>query len=176
MKTEVLDSQIVICGRGGQGVLFLTCLIGEVAAAAGCSVISSETHGMAMRGGSVISCIRIGPYASPHIPAGRADFMLALSEDEMQLNRHLLNRESGRAFVNTARKKRHCVDASKLALACGSALAANLVMLGFAAAHGSFPLGCDAISRMLAHLSPERHRPINLRAFAAGYEACTDQR
>ena len=112
-------------------MLFLTCLIGEVAAAAGCSVISSETHGMAMRGGSVISCIRIGPYASPHIPAGRADFMLALSEDEMQLNRHLLNRESGRAFVNTARKKRHCVDASKLALACGSALAANLVMLGF---------------------------------------------
>jgi indolepyruvate ferredoxin oxidoreductase, beta subunit len=171
MKSAACDPQIVICGRGGQGVLFLTRLIGEVATATGCSVISSETHGMAMRGGSVISCIRIGPYASPHIPAGRADIILALSDEELQLNRHLLNSATGCVFVNTSRRKKHSVDASKLALTCGSALAVNLVLLGFAAAHDPFPLRYKTILQTLEHLGPERHRPVNLKALTAGYDA-----
>lgn len=171
MKTTACTTQMVLCGRGGQGVLFATRLIDEVAVAAGHNVISSETHGMAMRGGSVISCIRIGRYASPFIRSGQADIMLALSEDEAQMYRHLLNRSSGIAFVNAAGRRRGCVDATKLARDSGSALAANLVLLGFAAAHALFPFACVDIVVVLERLSPERHRQSNLRALAAGHEA-----
>ncbi|MGD9819815.1 MAG: 2-oxoacid:acceptor oxidoreductase family protein, partial [Desulfomonilaceae bacterium] len=55
-------SQIVLCGRGGQGVVFLTRLIGDISTSKGLNVISAETHGMAVRGGSINSCVKIGDY------------------------------------------------------------------------------------------------------------------
>ena len=67
MPKKKIETQIVICGRGGQGVLFLTRLLDEVALSRGNNVISFETHGMAMRGGSVVSYIKIGNFNSPLI-------------------------------------------------------------------------------------------------------------
>lgn len=59
--------ELVICGRGGQGVVFLTRLIGELVTEKGLDVVSSETHGMAVRGGSINSHLRIGSFLlSPH--------------------------------------------------------------------------------------------------------------
>ena len=52
-------------------------------------VISSETHGMAMRGGSVVSYVRIGNYKSPLIRAGQADIILSLAEQELALYMHI---------------------------------------------------------------------------------------
>ena len=57
--------QIAITGRGGQGVLFLTRILSECALEMGLEVIASETHGMAMRGGSVISTLKVGPFRGP---------------------------------------------------------------------------------------------------------------
>ena len=56
-------SELILCGRGGQGIVFLTRLIGDIVTAKGLDVISSETHGMAVRGGSINSHLRIGPYS-----------------------------------------------------------------------------------------------------------------
>ncbi|MHA2105829.1 MAG: indolepyruvate oxidoreductase subunit beta [Candidatus Hodarchaeales archaeon] len=75
--------QIVIAGVGGQGIVTLTELIGESAIKAGLKVTGAETHGMAQRGGSVVSHLRIGlnPIA-PLIADGTADIILALEPSE----------------------------------------------------------------------------------------------
>ncbi len=75
-------SEMVLCGRGGQGIVFLTRLIGEIATAKGLNAISSETHGMAVRGGSINSHLRIGPFFSSLIRQGQADFLLSLDPSE----------------------------------------------------------------------------------------------
>ena len=66
-----MKQQIIVSGLGGQGALTLTRLLAEAAAALGLPVITSETHGMAQRGGTVISMIKVGPFRGPLIPAGR---------------------------------------------------------------------------------------------------------
>ena len=55
-------TQMILCGRGGQGIVFLTRLLGDIATQKSLNVISSETHGMAVRGGSVNSHLKIGPF------------------------------------------------------------------------------------------------------------------
>jgi indolepyruvate ferredoxin oxidoreductase beta subunit len=75
--------QIIIAGVGGQGIVTLTELIGESAIKTGLKVTGAETHGMAQRGGSVVSHLRIGqnPIA-PLIADGTADIILALEPSE----------------------------------------------------------------------------------------------
>ena len=60
-----MKQQIIVSGLGGQGALTLTRLLAEAAAAMGLAVITSETHGMAQRGGTVISMIKVGPFGVP---------------------------------------------------------------------------------------------------------------
>lgn len=161
--------QIIICGRGGQGVLFLTRLLDEAAVAGGCNVISSETHGMAMRGGSVASHIRIGPFASPLVPFGHGDIMLAVNEHEAPLNRHLMKPDA-QLYVNGAAGKRHCVPAESIARRLGSAVVTNLVLLGFACGHPDFPFRHELLYEILQRTSPPRALALNLKAFTEGFQ------
>ncbi|MDR1409411.1 MAG: 2-oxoacid:acceptor oxidoreductase family protein [Oscillospiraceae bacterium] len=74
---------ILIAGVGGQGTVLLARLIADMALAHGAVVRGSETIGMAQRGGSVVSHVRIGEMAySPLIPAGEADVLLAFEPRE----------------------------------------------------------------------------------------------
>ncbi len=123
--------QIVICGRGGQGILFLTRLLDESAILLGSNVISSETHGMAMRGGSVTSHIRIGNYLSPLIPSGKGDILLAVNENEVQFNRHLMKKDA-HLYINSAVRRQNAIHAEKIARLLGAPMVTNLVLLGFA--------------------------------------------
>ena len=66
-----MKQQIIVSGLGGQGALTITRMLAEAAAALGSEVLTSETHGMAQRGGSVISMVKVGPFRGPLIPAGR---------------------------------------------------------------------------------------------------------
>jgi indolepyruvate ferredoxin oxidoreductase beta subunit len=80
-----------VAGLGGQGVLAATDIIAEVALRAGFDVKKSEIKGMSQRGGSVSCDIRFGPQIlSPMVPAGEADFLLALEPTQLEPNRHLL--------------------------------------------------------------------------------------
>jgi indolepyruvate ferredoxin oxidoreductase beta subunit len=169
-KKKQLDAQIVICGRGGQGILFLTRLLDEAAILLGSNVISSETHGMAMRGGSVTSHIRIGNYLSPLIPSGMGDFLLAVNESEEQLNRHLMKKDS-QTYLNSSACRPNAVCAEKIARQLGAPMAANLVLLGFASAHAEFPFQLAHIHAVLEKISPSKSLEMNLRAFNAGYQA-----
>jgi len=171
MKNKTLDIQIVLAGRGGQGVLFLTRLIDELAVSLHQNVISSETHGMAMRGGSVSSYIRIGGYAAPLISSEEADIMLCLAETELAFNMHLLKKDCFQLYVNSCHTRPHAIDAELLADRAGSRKAANLALLGYAAAHDAFPFSYRDIVKTLKTISPSKEALVNLRALEAGFQA-----
>ena len=82
--------QALCVGTGGQGVIWLARAMGEAAARQSVAVISAETHGMAMRGGSVVCHVKLGSFASPLVLAGRADLVLALDAAEAERYRHFL--------------------------------------------------------------------------------------
>ena len=172
-KKNNLDTQIVICGRGGQGVLFLTRLLDESAIMMRCNVISSETHGMAMRGGSVASHIRIGNYESPLIPAGAGDILLAANEHEVPFNMHLMKKEA-QIFINASVRRHNSIHAEKIARLLGSPMVTNLVLLGFASAHADFPFQYAHIYKILEKMSPSKAREMNLRAFTEGYQTAAN--
>lgn len=73
-----MNTNILICGVGGQGILVASDLLAQVAFKEGFDVKKSEVHGMAQRGGSVVSHFRFGEKVySPLIPEGAAHFLLA---------------------------------------------------------------------------------------------------
>ena len=166
-----LQTQMLICGLGGQGVLFITRLINEAAVLMGQDVISSETHGMAMRGGSVVSYVRIGNYKSPLIRAGQADVILALSENELLLYSHLL-KDNCQMYVNMPRGKKYCsINATRIAKELGTPIITNLVLLGYAAGHASFPIDYSMLKKVLKHISPDKVLTINSQALEEGFKA-----
>ncbi|MFH1488585.1 MAG: 2-oxoacid:acceptor oxidoreductase family protein, partial [Pseudomonadota bacterium] len=93
-------TNIVLCGLGGQGILFMTKVVAHAALAKGFQVMGAETHGMAQRGGSVISHLRLGEVQSSLIRAGSAHLLLSLDENEGYRNLPFLARNS-RMFVNS---------------------------------------------------------------------------
>lgn len=85
--------RIVICGRGGQGVITLNMLIGYLASALGHKTVSAETHGMAMRGGSVNTSLKIGEGFSASIEEGGADLLLSTDCREVERNLKFLRKD-----------------------------------------------------------------------------------
>lgn len=132
--------QIVVSGVGGQGVLFVTRLLADAAIRRGVSVLTSETHGMAQRGGVVVSHLKAGDFASPLVRAGQADGLFVLKEENIPLHRGFV-KSGGWIIVNSARagaadgdETLHAIDADGLAHESGNLQAANLILLGFALA------------------------------------------
>ena len=72
--------QYIIVGIGGQGILFTSKVMGKIAIDKGLSVTGSEVHGMAQRGGSVISHFKVGDYKGPLVKEGCADVLMALDQ------------------------------------------------------------------------------------------------
>lgn len=90
---------IVIVGVGGQGIILLTRALGEAALSSDLNVMESEIHGMAQRGGIVMSTIRIGDVHSPMIGSGEADVILGL--EPVETYRHL-NLASNKTTIITS--------------------------------------------------------------------------
>ncbi len=166
-----MRQRIVISGRGGQGVLTLTRVLAEAAVAAGHEVITSETHGMAQRGGAVLSMVKVGDFHGPLIAPGEAEVGLFLHADNLSVHGHYLRSGSLR-FVNARDLAGyHSVDATGLAAAAWSPAAVNLALLGYAAGKGGLfaePAGFEAAIRMV---SPAKHLDRSLAAFSAGVGA-----
>jgi len=131
--------QILVSGVGGQGVLFITRLLADAAIGKGAGVLTSETHGMAQRGGVVVSHLKVGDFSSPLVRPSHADGLLVLSAENFTLHRRFL-RPAGWAFVNAppggslegGGANVRAVDADGLARKSGNPMAANLVLLGCA--------------------------------------------
>ncbi len=146
---------IIIAGVGGQGILTICAIIGGAALAKGLRVKQSEVHGMAVRGGAVVSHLRLStqPIASDLIPLGSAHIILSM--EPMEALRYLPYARRDAVLVTSrnpvktvasypdekvieARLKEwpHTVilDAEKLARQAGTVRAVNSVILGAASA------------------------------------------
>jgi len=188
---------VQMVGVGGQGVLLASMAIGGAAMGQGWKVAMSEVHGMAQRGGSVTSTVRIGEeVVSPLIPKGGADLLLGFEPVETYRSLEYAN-EATYIVTNThpifpitvslgedqypdvdlllermrsvSRRVLH-VDATQLAISVGGAIAANSVLIGAAGAVEDFPIPKHALEEELLKRVPSRHREMNKKAFQMGYE------
>ena len=190
-----MNKDILICGVGGQGTVLASKIIAASAMEEGHPVHSAETIGMAQRGGSVTSHVRIGEAAcAPMIPFGGADMILAFEPGEAVRNLRYL-RKGGIAVVNTAatkpvteslketgydgsemvdylRKKCECifVDADEVCRPFGSTRFFNVIMLGVAAGSGQLGLKADTLLEQLKQRVPAKYLEVNTRAFLSGVE------
>lgn len=187
---------IYICGVGGQGIIKTSIVIGEAAMKMGESVVMSEIHGMAQRGGVVSTELKIGDARSPLIEMGEADLILAFEPLEALRSIHKLNDEGCvvtnitpiKPFnINVNEKsypeiesileeleskshKLYALNALDIAKEAGHILSLNMVMLGGAAAVTNFPLGKNLLKESMRDNLPQRSLEINFRAFDKGYD------
>lgn len=149
-------TNIVIAGLGGQGVLTASDIVADVALHAGFDVKKSELHGMSQRGGSVASDVRFGREVfSPMVPAGEADFLVAIDPDQVSVNAAAL---SPRGII---------VEPSQFpAEELRNKKSLNVALLGVLSRHLEFSKEAwiAAIRRRL----PEKLVEVNLKAFALG--------
>lgn len=81
-----LEWQAVVAGVGGQGVLFVSRALSTAVEPKAGSILISEVHGMAQRGGAVVSHLKAGPFSGPLVSPGQADLLLALDPGEAVRN------------------------------------------------------------------------------------------
>lgn len=160
----MISQQLIISGVGGQGILFVTRLLAETAISKGLPVLTSETHGMAQRGGIVISHLKIGDFSSPLVRPGQADGLLALKAGNVTLHRSFL-RSDGWIAANCAgsallREEAATIDADAIALQLGNPQAVNLIVLGRALATGR--LFCTTDDLMTIIRRKLLHKPVLL--------------
>ena len=77
-----MSTNIILCGVGGQGTVLASKLTAAASMAQDLDVRSAETIGMAQRGGSVMSYLRIGDTATPLIRSGCADLIIGFEPGE----------------------------------------------------------------------------------------------
>lgn len=164
-----MKQQIIVSGIGGQGVLFLTRVIAQVAVNQGIAVLTSETHGMAQRGGTVLSTIKIGNFASPLIRAGQADLGLLLWEANLPVHQPLL-KSNGKLLINAETNGiGERIDASGIARELGNAVLSNLVLLGLAVKQQALPCNAEECETAIKQLAPRKFIDQNLKAFHKGF-------
>jgi len=194
---KMKEFNIVLAGVGGQGILLAAEILGTAAVKEGLNVRVSELHGMAQRGGSVVSNVRIGEKVlAPTVLEGRADVLLGFEPLETLRN---LKFASEKALVIMSDEKIpptelaakmmkypsmeeivekiHCftknvtiVEAAKLAKKAGNILTQNIILIGALAATEKMPVKTESIVEALRELVPPKHLDINVKAFKLGYE------
>lgn len=176
-----MESKLIIAGIGGQGVVYATKVLSHAGLLRGERVTASENHGMSQRGGSVMSHVKIGGSDAPLIRRGTADALIAFDRNEAARNLTFV-RAGGSVWVNStngldpALEKRlaelgvpvHAIDAAALAQELGSPAAANLIVLGMAAARGGIGLSVEDLKNAVRSLGPAQAVEANLRALDAG--------
>lgn len=186
------DLNILIVGVGGQGTLLSSRFLGAAALMNGKEVKVSEVHGMSQRGGSVVTCVKIGDQvASPIIDLGEADVILAFEQLEairwlsylkprgtVILNTQKINPMpviSGKAaypeeilsVLQHSDIRVVALDALQLAEKCGTAKAVNVVLLGVLAS--MLPdVPADMWTECLRSVIPPKLQAVNEKAFSAG--------
>ena len=183
---------ILIVGIGGQGTILASNILGEACLLEGRHVKGAETHGMAQRGGSVETHIRIDGLYGPLIVPGTADLLLSFDLLEALRYSHYLKTE-GKMIVNRrmvlptsvftqkspapteeevvsqlARFLPCLIDADKIAADAGSSLAQNVVILGAASRY--IPLKAESLLEAVKNLVPQKTVASNVKAFEMGRE------
>lgn len=182
---------IMIVGVGGQGTLLTSRILGGLAIDLGYDVKLSEVHGMAQRGGSVVTFVRYGDkVAEPIVEEGLADIIIAFERLEAYRYAHYLKKD-GTLIVNDWRidpmpvvigaaeypdnileelskeYRLYSVNATEESRKLGNSRVFNMIVLGIAARHMDFTKGqwYDVIEKTV----PPKTVDINKQAFDVGY-------
>jgi len=188
--------KIQLIGVGGQGTIKASTIIGEAAMKKGLNVVMSEVHGMAQRGGTVVTEFKIGNADSPLIEEGAADLMIAFEPAEALRALNKINKESfvvvnsstivpftvslgiseypelSSVFeeLKTKIKNLLIIDAQKIAKEAGSIISENMVLLGAAVATPEFPVDKDLVIQSMKENLPPKSIETNLKAFEMGFK------
>ena len=182
---------IMIVGVGGQGTLLTSRVLGGVILHAGYDVKLSEVHGMAQRGGSVVTFVRYGDkVAEPIVEEGQADVIIAFEQLEALRYAHFLKKD-GVIIINDVKmdpmpvvigaakypeniietiSEKHkvmVVDAAGEARKLGNDRVFNTIVLGMAAQHMDFSK--EAWLEVIEKTVPPKTVEINKKAFEVGY-------
>ena len=183
---------IMIVGVGGQGTLLTSRILGGITVDAGYDVKLSEVHGMAQRGGSVVTFVRYGEkVAEPIVEEGQADLLIAFEKLEAKRYAHFLKKD-GVLVVNEQRidpitvvtgaatypegiveelEKEYSVlkiNAMDEALKLGNSKVFNIIVLGMAAKHMDFSK--EDWLKVIEKTVPPKTVEINKKAFLLGFE------
>ncbi len=198
MVSAVKELNIIIAGVGGQGVVLLSELLGNAAVHEGLKVRGSEVLGMAQRGGSVFSNIRLGSdVEAPMTADARCDILVAVEPSEGLRNIQYLN-STTTVILNTRKvipatvsmgkstypeidqivaklkavtSKVITVDANDLAEKAGNRQSTNVVMLGTLFGSGKVPIAVDTMKAFIRERFAGKAADVNIKAFDLGYEA-----
>ncbi len=187
---------IIIAGVGGQGTLLASVVLGRLAMKLGYDVKLSEVHGMAQRGGSVVTYVRMGDSGervySPVIEEGGADILIAF--EQLEALRWLpYLKKNGNVYASTQKilpmpvitgaaeypqdienqikavfPKAVFMDALSAATEAGSVRAVNTVLMGVLAAH--MDIEKDVWLDIITGTVKPAFKEINEKAFLMGYE------
>ncbi len=188
---KMTTKNIMIVGVGGQGTLLTSRILGGIITKSGYDVKLSEVHGMAQRGGSVVTFVRYGDcVAEPIVEEGQADVLIAFERLEALRYAHFLKKD-GVIIVNDQRidpitvvtgaaqypdniienlKKEYKVidvDAMDEAKKLGNAKVFNTIIVGVAAKRMDFDK--DKWLEVIESTVPPKTVEINKAAFEAGY-------
>ena len=188
--------KIHFIGIGGQGTIKASTIIGDAAMKKGLNVVMSEVHGMAQRGGTVITELKIGDVYSPLIEETDADLLLAFEPAEALRTLSKANKETF-VIVNSTPiipftvslgiseypdtslileelkskvKNLLVIDAQKIAQKAGNIISSNIVILGAAVATPEFPIDRDLIIQSMKENLPPKSIETNLKAFEMGFK------
>ena len=187
--------KIHLIGVGGQGTVKASTIVGEAAMKKGLNVVMSEVHGMAQRGGTVVTELKIGEAHSPLIEEGAADLLIAFEPAEALRALDKINEESfviinsspivpftvslgiseypelSSVFreLKTKIKNLLIIDAQKIANEAGSIISENMVLLGAATAIPNFPIEKDLVIKSMRENLPPKSIETNLKAFENGF-------
>jgi len=195
MKTE--EFNVVLSGVGGQGTLLAAEVLGTAAVREGLNVRVSEIHGMAQRGGAVVSTVRTGEKVqAPTILEGQADVLIGFEPIETVRSLRFASEKTVVLMSNkrispselAAKKMAYpdmkdiveeiyrftrkliIVETEKLAKEAGSTITENIVLLGALAATEKLPVKSESLKEAIRELVPPKHMDMNVKAFKLGYE------
>jgi indolepyruvate ferredoxin oxidoreductase, beta subunit len=199
MTTAVKEMNIIIAGVGGQGVVLLSEILGNAAVRDGLKVRGSEVLGMAQRGGSVFSNIRLGTEVeSPMTAEGKCNVLIGVEPSEALRNIQFLNKKSivvlnVRKVIPATVSMGKCtypeiselelklkeaagrvimLDAVELAEQAGNRQTANVVMIGALFGCDDIPIKIETVKECIRERVPAKALESNLRAFDMGSQFC----
>jgi len=173
----------MIAGVGGQGTVLASKLIAAAAIKKGFDVRTTETIGMAQRGGSVFGHVRIGENIfSPIIPLGGADALIGFEPAETVRQLPFLRKDGSVIVYNSGNRemlqylkenvqKLTVIESRRMT--AHSVKTLNVFLLGAAVQSGILPFDAEILKQVLREMLPDRFLEMNLKAFEGGLHGHT---
>lgn len=185
-----MHNNILLCGVGGQGIVLTSKLLASTAMAKGIPVMSAETIGMAQKGGSVFSFLRIGENLhSPMFPRGTADLLIGFEPAETvrmlpylkpdgriivnahpiqpitaTLNGNAYEAETMISYLQRQIKQVTVLDGEAACREIGSPKVLNMIMLGTVLRSGILPFTLEEVQKTMERTVKPQFRELNRKA------------